>query len=399
MGTDFAKWLNDNVAWLTELRRDLHAHPELGFEEERTSRIVADMLRQAGIEVTQNVGRTGVIGVIKGRLPGQRSIGLRADMDALPILEATGLPYASKSSGCMHACGHDGHTTMLLGAALYLAENRDFGGTLNLIFQPAEEGRGGADAMLADGIFERFPCDAIYGLHNQPGAPVGTMAGRLGPSMAAADFWQVIFKGVGGHGGVAPHQATDITYAQAQFVLSLQGIVGRSLAPLETGVISVGYIHGGSAVAPSVIPSELVIGGTTRSFRPETRDLIERRMREVADQTARTWGCQAEFKFNRSTSVVVSAEEPFKSASAAARATVGEQNYNDRLDLSCAGEDFANMMDVRPGAFLWIGNGIEPDGTFHQLHTPHYNFNDDIIPTGVRYWINLTHLELGGDCV
>lgn len=399
MGTGFAKWLDANVGRLIELRRDLHAHPELGFEEERTSRIVADMLRQANIEVTRNVGRTGVVGVIKGRLAGQRSIGLRADMDALPIHEATGLSYASKSSGCMHACGHDGHTTMLLGAALYLAENPDFGGTLNLIFQPAEEGRGGADSMLADGIFERFPCDAIYGLHNQPGSPVGTMAGRLGPSMAAADFWEVTFKGVGGHGGVAPHQSTDITYAQAQLVLSLQGIVGRSLAPLETGVISVGYIHGGSAVAPSVIPSELVIGGTTRSFRPETRDLIERRMREVTEQTARTWGCKAEFKFNRSTSVVVNAEEPFKAASAAAMATVGEQNYNDSLDLSCAGEDFANMMDVRPGAFLWIGNGAEPDGTFHQLHTPHYNFNDEIIPTGVRYWINLAYLELGGRCV
>lgn len=399
MATGFDRWLDDNVGRLIELRRDLHAHPELGFEEERTSRIVADMLRQADIEVTQNVGRTGFVGVIKGRLPGQRSIGLRADMDALPILEATGLPYASKSSGCMHACGHDGHTTMLLGAALYLAENRDFGGTLNLIFQPAEEGRGGADAMLADGIFERFPCDAIYGLHNQPGAPVGTMAGRLGESMAAADFWEVTFKGVGGHGGVAPHQSTDITYAQAQFVLSLQGIVGRSLAPLETGVISVGYIHGGSAVAPSVIPSELVIGGTTRSFRPETRDLIERRMREVSEQTALTWGCRAEFRFNRSTSVVVSAEEPFKAASAAAKATVGEQSYDDRLDLSCAGEDFANMMDVRPGAFLWIGNGAERDGTFHQLHTPQYNFNDEIISTGVRYWVNLAYLELGGRCV
>lgn len=396
MDTGFASWLDDNAKRLIALRRDLHANPELGLEEERTSRIVADMLREADIEVTQNVGRTGVVGVIKGRLPGQRSIGLRADMDALPIHEATGLPYASKTSGCMHACGHDGHTTMLLGAALYLAENPDFGGTLNLIFQPAEEGRGGADGMLADGIFERFPCDAIYGLHNQPGAPAGTMAGRLGPSMAAADFWEVTFKGVGGHGGVAPHQSTDITYAQAQLVVALQGIVGRSLAPLETGVISVGYIHGGSAVAPSVIPSELVVGGTTRSFRPETRDLIERRMREVTEHTARTWGCEAEFAFNRSTSVVVSAEEPFKAASAAAVATVGQQNYNGDLDLSCAGEDFANMLNVRPGAFLWIGNGVEPDGTFHQLHTPHYNFNDEIIPDGVRYWINLAYSELGG---
>lgn len=395
MNSRFSAWIDRNVERLIEIRRDLHAHPELGFEEERTSRIVADILRGADIEVTEKVGRTGVVGVIKGKLPGQRSIGLRADMDALPIMEATGLPYASQNPGCMHACGHDGHTTMLLGAALFLAENPEFGGTLNLIFQPAEEGRGGANGMLADGIFDRFPCDAIYGLHNQPGAPVGSMSGRLGPSMAAADFWEVTFKGVGGHGGVAPHQSTDITYAQAQLVLALQGIVGRSLAPLDTGVISVGYIHGGSAVAPSVIPSELVIGGTTRSFDPQTRDLIERRMRDVTELTARTWGCKAEFKFNRSTSVVVSAEDPFKAASAAAVATVGADKYNGSLELSCAGEDFANMMDVRPGAFLWIGNGSEPDGTFHQLHTPLYNFNDDVIPIGVKYWVNLAVSELG----
>jgi hippurate hydrolase len=396
MKANLDKWMDDNRDRLVELRRDLHAHPELGFEEVRTSKIVADILRSANIEVTENVGKTGVVGVIKGKLPGQRSVGLRADMDALPIHEATGLPYASTNPGVMHACGHDGHTTMLLGAALFLAENPEFGGKLNLIFQPAEEGRGGANGMLADGVFDRFPCDAIYGLHNQPGAPVGSMSGRLGPSMAAADFWEVTFTGAGGHGGVAPHQSNDITYAQAQLILALQGIVGRSLAPLETGVISVGYIHGGSAVAPSVIPSELVIGGTTRSFLPETRDLIERRMREVTDLTARTWGCKAEFKFNRSTAVVVSAEEPFKTASAAAISTVGHERYDDNLQRSCAGEDFANMMAVRPGAFLWVGNGLEPDGSYHQLHTPHYNFNDDVIPIGVKYWVNVATQELSG---
>lgn len=394
MNEQLETWMGNNIERLIEIRRDLHAHPELGFEEKRTSKLVADILRNANIDVTERVGRTGVVGVIKGKLPGGRSIGLRADMDALPIHEATGLPYASTNPGCMHACGHDGHTTMLLGAALFLAENPEFAGTLNLIFQPAEEGRGGANGMLADGIFDRFPCDAIYGLHNQPGAPVGTMSGRQGPSMAAADFWEVTFRGAGGHGGVAPHQSNDVTYAQAQLVLALQGIVGRSLAPLETGVISVGYIHGGSAVAPSVIPSEVVIGGTTRSFLPETRDLIERRMREITELTAETWGCQAEFKFNRSTAVVVSAKEQFDIASRAASATVGSGKYDDNLERSCAGEDFANMMAVRPGAFLWIGNGSQPDGTFHQLHTPHYNFNDEAIPIGVKYWVNVALEEL-----
>lgn len=391
---DFSQWMDQNRDRLVKIRQDLHAHPELGMEEVRTSRIVADHLRAAGIDVTENVGKMGVIGVIRGNQAGQRSIGFRADMDALPIFEETGLPYASQNKGVMHACGHDGHTTMLLGAAMYLAQRPDFGGRLNLIFQPAEEGRGGANAMLADSIFDRFPCETIYGIHNEPGSPIGTMSGRAGPMMAAADFWEVTFRGVGGHGGVAPHQSTDITYAQAQFVLALQGIVGRSLPPLETGVISVGYIHGGSAVAPSVIPYELVIGGTTRSFSPETRDMIEKRIGEVAEMTARSWGCTAHFTFSRSTAVLINAEEPYGAAVSAAMKTVGEANFKDNIVRTCGGEDFANMMAVRPGAFLWVGNGSESDGTFHQLHTPKYDFNDDLIPIGVGYWVNLALGEL-----
>lgn len=396
--TDFlAHWIDSVLDRLVEMRRDLHQHPELGLEEDRTANIVARTLREAGIEVTEGIGGTGVVGVIKGRQPGQRAVGFRADMDALPIQEATELTYASRNAGLMHACGHDGHTTMLLGAALYLAQNPDFGGTLNLIFQPAEEGRNGARGMVEDGVFQRFPCDAIYGLHNQPGAAVGTMAGRVGASMAAADFWEVTFRGAGGHGGVAPHLSTDVTYAQARFVLALQGIVGRSVAPLETSVISVGYVHAGSSVAPSVIPSELVIGGTTRSFSSETRDLIERRIREVADATALMWGCEASFLFDRSTSVVVSSEGPFAAASKAAISTVGAGKLDPNLDLSCAGEDFSVLLDACPGAFLWIGNGVGADGGYNQLHTPMYDFNDEIIPIGVRYWVELAMAELRSD--
>lgn len=397
MTKPLAQWMNERLDELVAVRRDLHANPELGLEETRTAEIVARTLRQAGIEVTEGVGGTGVVGVIRGNRPGQRSIGFRADMDALPIVEATGLPYASRHAGRMHACGHDGHTTMLLGAALYLAENPDFAGNLVLIFQPAEEGRGGAQAMVDDGLFRRFPCEAIYGLHNQPGAKVGTMAGRPGASMAAADFWEVTFRGTGGHGGIAPHLATDITYAQAQFVVGLQGIIGRSIAPLEPAVISVGYIHAGSAVAPSVIPSELVIGGTTRSFTSETRDHIERRMRDLAEATALAWGCQAEFRFDRSTNVVVSADGPFAAAAKAASEVVGDSNFDANLAPSCGGEDFSNMLAVCPGAFLWIGNGAEEDGSFHQLHTPKYDFNDAALPVGVKFWVTLAMNELGSD--
>ncbi|MBO9136465.1 amidohydrolase [Rhizobium sp. B230/85] len=397
MRQDFTTWMDQNLPRLIELRQDLHAHPELGFEEARTSKVVADMLRKANIEVTENIGKTGVVGVIQGKLPGQRSIGFRADMDALPIVEATGVPYSSQNPGRMHACGHDGHTTMLMGAALYLAENPDFGGSLNVIFQPAEEGRGGAKTMVAEGLFDRFPCDTIYGMHNLPGMDVGNMGGRVGPMMAAADFWEVTFKGAGGHGGVAPHEATDVTYAQAHFVLALQGIVGRSIAPLETAVISVGYIHGGSDAAPSVIPSEVVIGGTTRSFDPDTRNLIEKRIKELAELHAQAWGCKATFTYKRVASIVDNTKEAFEAASIAAVSTVGEQKFDAEIDRTCGGEDFSLMMEAVPGAFLWIGNGTDADGSVSQLHTLTYNFNDEAIPVGVEYWVNLAFGELGGE--
>jgi amidohydrolase len=393
--TKLDDWLGAHHAEFTAIRRDIHAHPELGLEEYRTARLVADRLREWGVEVTETIGKTGVVGVIRGNQPGQRAIGLRADMDCLALEELTGLPHASKFPGRMHACGHDGHTTMLLAAARYLAENRDFGGTVNLIFQPAEEGRGGANAMLADGLFERFPCDAIYGLHNTPGLPASHFGTAVGPFLAAADSWRVTFRGVGGHGGSQPHRSTDITYAQAHFVLGLQGIIGRNVAPLDTAVISVGFIHGGDENASNVIPSELVIGGTARTYSQEVRNLVERRIGELAAATAQAWGCEAEAYYHRGTSPLVNAAEQVGVAVAAASGAVGSEHVNGQMLRGTGGEDFAEMMLVCPGAFMRIGNGVAADGSFAGLHTPLYDFNDEIIPAGVRYWVGLVEQELG----
>jgi amidohydrolase len=395
MNPSLRQWLALHHSEFTSIRRDIHAHPELGLEETRTAALVADKLRAWGVTVTEGVGGTGVVGTITGRRPGQRAIGLRADMDALAIHEQTGAPYASTVPGKMHACGHDGHTTMLLGAARYLAENPEFGGTLHLIFQPAEEGRGGALAMLADGLFDRFPCDAIYGLHNTAGMPVGTFASCTGPMLAAADSWSVTFRGVGGHGGLAPHLSTDITYAQAHFILGLQGIVGRNVAPLDTAVISVGYISGGSADSPNVIPAELVIAGTARSYSDAVRTLLEQRLIALAESTASAWGCRAEATYTRGPSALINQAEQTKVGLAAAAAIVGADRVNGTLRPTTGGEDFAEMMRFRPGAFMRIGNGVAADGSYNAPHTPKYDFNDEIIPDGIAYWTNIVHQELG----
>jgi amidohydrolase len=396
MQTDMRQWLETHHPEFTAIRRDIHAHPELGLEEVRTASLVANKLREWGVTVTEGVGGTGVVGTIVGRRAGQRAIGLRADMDALAIHEQTGAPYASTMAGKMHACGHDGHTTMLLGAARYLAEHPDFGGTLHLIFQPAEEGRGGALAMLADGLFDRFPCDAIYGLHNTAGMPVGTFASCVGPMLASADSWSVVFRGVGGHGGLAPHLSTDITYAQAHFVLGLQGIVGRNVAPLDTAVLSVGYIAGGSVDSPNVIPAELVIAGTARSYSEQVRTLLERRLVELAESTASTWGCRAEAEYVRGPSALINQAEQTQVGLAAAASIVGADRVNGSIRPTTGGEDFAEMLRFRPGAFMRIGNGVAADGSYNAPHTPKYDFNDEIIPDGIAYWTNIVRHELGG---
>ena len=376
------------------IRRDIHAHPELGLEEVRTAGIVAAKLREWGVEVTEGVGGTGVVGTIRGKRPGQRSIGLRADMDALPIAEATGAPHASTVPGVMHACGHDGHTTMLLGAAQYLAATREFGGTVQLIFQPAEEGRGGARKMLADGLFDRFPVDAVYGLHNWPGLPLGQFAIRTGPYLAGTSAWEVRFQGKGGHGGAAPHLAPDLTVVLAHFVLGLQTIVGRNVPPLETAVISVGHIAAGSAAGHNVMPSEVTLTGTARCFTQATQGIIDQRMRELAQGLAATHGATATCDNTWITTPLVNRPEQTAVAATAACVVAGDEAVNTNHDATTGGEDFAFMLEAKPGAFIMLGAGAGPDGVVHGLHTPKYDFNDAIIPSGVAWWVRLVEQEL-----
>jgi amidohydrolase len=379
---------------LTAIRRDIHAHPEIGMEETRTAALVAARLREWGIDVTEGVGRTGVVGTIKGTLPGQRAIGLRADMDALALTEQTGLPYASQNQGLMHACGHDGHTTMLLGAARYLAGHRDFAGTVQLIFQPGEEGRGGALAMLADGLFERFPCDAVYGMHNMPGIAAGRFAIRKGPFMASSARWQVTFHGTGGHGGATPHLATDVTVAQAHFVLALQSVVARNIAAIDSAVISIGHIAAGSAEAGNVMPSELVVLGTARCFTPETRAIIDSRIEALAHAMAAAQGCTASFWIRWGCPPLVNHGDQVDVAVAAASGVVGVGQVAAEAPPVTGGEDFSYMLQAKPGAMIFIGNGQAADGPNRFLHTPHYNFNDDVIPLGVAWWVGLVKQEL-----
>jgi hippurate hydrolase len=381
---------------LTAIRRDIHAHPEPGLEERRTAALVAAELRSYGVEVTEGVGGTGVVGTLKGRLPGQRAIGLRADMDCLFLTERTGVAHASTRPGLMHACGHDGHTTMLLGAARALAERPDFGGTVHFIFQPAEEGRGGARAMLADGLFERFACDAIYGMHNWPGLAAGKFAIRKGPLLAAADRFRVVFGGTGGHGGAAPHLASDLTIVLAEYISALQTIAARSVPAIEAAVVSVGYVVGGDPESANVMPSRIELGGTTRSFRPAVRDTIERRIGELAHGIAALHGATAEVSYLRGDGALVNAAEQTDVAVAAAEALVGRAAVNANTPAITGGEDFTNMLARVPGAFIFIGNGTRDDGAHGAgLHTPDYDFNDAILPVGAAWYVGVVAEELG----
>jgi hippurate hydrolase len=382
--------IRPHLAELTAIRRDIHAHPEMGLEEVRTAALVAAKLREWGVEVTEGVGKTGVVGTIKGRLPGQRAIGLRADMDALAIHETTGAAHASRTPGVMHACGHDGHTTMLLGAAQQLAAHRDFAGTVHLIFQPAEEGRGGALAMLADGLLERFPCEALYGMHNSPGMPVGQFGIRKGVAMAGGCMFHVRFTGKGGHGGSTPHLSVDLAIVQAHFVLGLQTIVGRNISAFDPAVISVGHIGGGARESANVMPAEMTVSGTARHYKEATREIIVRRIHDLAEGLAAMHGAAVEVEFIWVAEPLMNADEQTDVAIAAASAVVGAAAVNPAIPQTGGGEDFAYMLKQKQGAFIRIGNGEASSG----VHTPKFDFNDEAIPYGVAYWVELVKQEL-----
>ena len=384
-----------DLADLTAIRRDIHRHPETAFEEERTSQIVADKLTSWGIEVHRGLAKTGVVGTLKGNRPGQKTIGLRADMDALHLQEKNDFAHASVHANKMHACGHDGHTTMLLGAARHLAAAPDFAGTVHFIFQPAEEGLGGARVMIEEGLFEKFPCDTVYGMHNMPGFPVGQFAIRTGPMLAASDSWEVTFKGTGGHGAM-PERGTDPTFVAAQFIVAVQAIVGRNVASNQSAVLSVGHIAAGTHGSPNVIPSEVLIRGTARSFSPAVRSLLERRLAEVAAGIAQAGGCEAVSKYFRRYPPLVNAAEQTAIAVQAAAMTVGAENVESNVTPISGAEDFAFMLEKKPGAYIMIGNGgdEQPRGC-HHVHTPLYDFNDKILTMGAAYWLNLVQLELG----
>ncbi len=381
---------------LTEFRRDLHAHPEIGFDEVRTSSRVAENLKAWGVDFTEKVGKTGIVATIRGNLPGRRSRGRRADMVALPLHGATGLAYASRTPGRMHACGHDGHTTMLLGAARYLASHRDFSGTVNLIFQPAEEGLGGAKGMITDGLFERFPCEAIYGMHNMPGMPVGKFALREGALLAAAGLFEVTFIGKGGHAGISEHGKFDIAAVLAKYVLALREVAAKEAAPGETAVIRVGELEGHGGTSLNVMPSRTYVAGTMRCFSTETRAVFTRRIEELAHTlAAEAVGATAKVEMRWITTVLINAQAPTRAAVRAAGAVAGSNVDTDTPRLSAA-EDFAYMTELRPGSFIFLGNGTEADGHGHNVHTPGYDFNDAIIPYGVEYWVRLVAQELAG---
>ena len=364
------------------LRHSLHAHPELGFEEFVTSERVARCLTQWGFEVTTGVGKTGVVATLKN---GEgRSIGLRADMDALPIQETTGLPYASRIDGVMHACGHDGHTATLLAAAKYLAQTRAFNGTLQLIFQPAEEGLGGARKMLEEGLLERFPCDAIFAMHNVPGHPAGHLGFYSGPFMASADTVTIHIIGHGGHGAV-PHKAVDPVLVCASIVVALQSIVSRNVNPQDMAIITVGSIHAGSA--SNVIPSSATMSLSVRALTPEIRQLLEVRITDLVNGQAASFGARADIDYQHCHPVLINHPEPTAFAREVAREWLGEERLIDDLRPFTASEDFAFILEKCPGSYLVIGNGDGDSGCL--LHNPGYDFNDACLPIGASYWVKL----------
>lgn len=380
---------DDELAFLTSVRRDIHAHPELGFEENRTSDIVARILADAGISVHRGLGKTGVVGTLSCGT-GEATIALRADMDALAMPETADRPYKSTVDGKMHACGHDGHTTMLLGAARHLSKTRDFSGTVHFIFQPAEEGRGGARQMVEDGLFELFPSDAVYGMHNMPGLDADEMAVVAGPQLASSDSWKVTIRGVGTH-GAKPHLGRDAVTASGHFLSALQTIVGRVVDPLQPAVVSACSVHAGDPEALNVIPDFVEIGGTARAYSPEVRDQLEDGIGRLAEGIARTFDVESDYRYIRRIPPVINHPQATAEALAVAQA-VCSGDVRTEFAPSTAGDDFAFLNEHIPGAYVWLGNGPAVDGALH--HNTGYDFNDAAIPTGVSFWVRLVEQQL-----
>jgi amidohydrolase len=381
---------------LTAVRRDIHAHPELAFTESRTSDLVAQKLSGWGVEVHRGLAKTGVVGVVQGKKKNSgRGIGLRADMDCLPMHERNQFAHKSRNEGRMHACGHDGHTTMLLGAARYLAETRNFDGTAYLIFQPAEEGGGGGHVMVKEGLFDRFPANEVYALHNWPGLPPGQMAVRAGPVMAATDEVQITVRGRGGHGAM-PHLAVDPVVAAAHVIMALQTIASRNVNPVDAVVVSICSMATSQVGVFNVIPDDVKLVGTVRTFRAETRDLAERRVREVAAKTAEALGAQAEVEFVRGYPSTVNSAREAEFAARVGRSVFGEGNVITEHEPTMGGEDFSYMLQARPGAYVFLGQGGAEPGRASPclLHNPHYDFNDEVIPLGAGYLAALVEQAL-----
>lgn len=381
---------------LQQIRRDIHAHPELSFEEHRTSDVVARKLQEWGIPVIRGLGTTGVVGIIKNG-SSQRAIGLRADIDALPMQEFNTFPHASKNEGKMHACGHDGHTAMLLGAAHYLSQHKEFDGTVYVIFQPAEEGGGGAKRMMDDGLFEQCPVEAVFGMHNWPGAAVGSFGVTSGPMMASSNEFEVVVKGKGAH-AAQPHKGIDPIMVAVQIAQSWQTIITRNKSPLDTAVLSITQIHAGSAT--NVIPDEASLIGTVRGFTTSVVDLLENRMRAIAEHTAAAFDASVEFSFKRNYPPLINHARETAFAVDVMRSIVGDERVDAQVEPTMGAEDFAFMLQAKPGCYVFLGNG---DGEHRDmghglgpcnLHNPSYDFNDDLLPIGATYWVRLAEAYL-----
>ena len=383
MNMKIIKELEDLQGEMQEWRRDIHAHPEIAFEEHRTAQIVADKLESFGIEVETGIAGTGVVGTLRKGM-GNRSIGLRADLDALLINETNDFEYKSKNPGQMHACGHDGHTTMLLGAAKYLSEQGNFDGTVNFIFQPAEENEGGGRVMIEDGLFDKYPVESVYGMHNIPGMPVGSFAIKPGPIMAAFDIFNLKVIGRGGHAAM-PQTTVDPIIVGTKIIDAFQAIISRSIDPQEPSVLSVTQFHGGDAY--NVIPNQVEIKGCTRCFSPNVQKKLEDEMRQISESICKAYGADCEFHYEHRYPATINSEEEANLAGQVAQEIAGEEKVNLSPKPGMGSEDFAYMLQEKPGSYIWIGNG-DGEGSC-MIHNPGYDFNDEILPIGATYWVKM----------